>query len=96
LGTTVLAEAVNARCFANVSIWIWRTAGVVDSSTGVREGTYGRSHALNVRMFSALITVVQSSCDGPSLAGGMSVVEERDAAGAGLSPVGDRHVEEQG
>jgi hypothetical protein len=49
-----------------------------------------------IEMFSALITVVQSLCDSPSLAGGMSVVEERDAAGAGLSPVGDQHVEEQG
>jgi hypothetical protein len=68
----------------------------MDSSTGMREGTYGRSHALNVRMFSVLITVVQSSCDSPSPAGGISVVEERDAAGAGLSPVGDRHVEVQG
>jgi hypothetical protein len=44
----VLGEAVNAQCFANVSIWIWRTAGVMDSSTGMREGMYGCSHVLNV------------------------------------------------
>jgi hypothetical protein len=49
-----------------------------------------------IEMFSALVRVVQSSCDSPSLAGGMSVVEGRDVAGAGLSPVGDQHVEEQG
>ena len=55
-----------------------------------------RLMSILIEMFSALVRVVQSSCDGPWLAGGMSVVEGRDAAGAGPSPVGDRHVEEQG
>jgi hypothetical protein len=44
----ILGEAINTQCFANVSIWIWRTAGVMDSSTGMQEGTYGPLHVLNV------------------------------------------------
>ena len=80
--------------------WIWRTAGVGDSSAGMQEGMYGRSCVFDmlilIEMFSASVGVVQTSRKGPSLAGGMSVIRGRDVTGAGVIPVGDRHVEEKG
>jgi hypothetical protein len=47
-------------------------------------------------MFRTPVGVVQSSCQGPLLGGGMFVKGGRDAAGAGIIPEGDRHVEEKG
>jgi hypothetical protein len=49
-----------------------------------------------IEMFSTSFGVVQSSCKGPSLAGGMSVIGGRDATGAGVIHVGDQRVDEKG
>jgi hypothetical protein len=66
----------------------------------MQEGMYGHSCVFDmlilIEMFSALVGVVQNSCKGPLLAGGMSVIGGRDATGAGVIPVGDQHVEEKG
>jgi hypothetical protein len=64
----------------------------------MQEGMYGRSHVFDVmliEMFSASVGVVQNSSKGPSLAEGVYVVG-RDVVGAGIIPVGDRHVEDKG
>jgi hypothetical protein len=65
--------------------WIWRTAGVGDSSVGMQEGMYGRSCVFDmlilIEMFSTSVGVMQNSRKGPSLAGGISVIGGRDATG---------------
>ena len=81
--------------------WIWRTTGVGDSSAGMQEGMHIIGHScilmlILIEMFSTSFGVVQSSCKGPSLAGGMSVIGGRDATGGGVIPVGDQCVEWKG